>query len=115
TNFTWSTLATKSGALTPTYTATTGVCANVYCHGASMPGGDTTGTNRAPTWNSTTYLPATIGSGGTACKTCHGFPPQPASGHPTLTTAVPATFGNGTVAIGTSCSCHANISTTGTT
>jgi hypothetical protein len=113
TNFIWSTLATKNGALVPTYTA--GVCANVYCHGASMPGGDTTGTNRAPTWNSTTYLPATIGTGGTACKTCHGFPPLPASGHPTLTTAVPATFGNGTTAIGTSCSCHANISTTGTT
>ncbi|NVN89137.1 MAG: CxxxxCH/CxxCH domain-containing protein [Desulfuromonadales bacterium] len=115
TNFTWSTLATKGGTLTPTYTAATGVCANVYCHGASMPGGDTTGTNRAPTWNSSTYLPATIGAGGTACKTCHGFPPATASGHPALTTAVPATFGNGTVAIGSSCNCHANINTAGTT
>jgi predicted CxxxxCH...CXXCH cytochrome family protein len=115
TNFTWSALATKNGTLTPTYTAATGSCANMYCHGASMPGGDTTGTNRAPTWISSTYLPATIGSGGTACKICHGFPPLAASGHPALTTAVPATFGNGTVAIGTSCNCHANISTTGTT
>jgi len=114
-NFTWSTLATKGGALAPTYTAATGVCANVYCHGASMPGGDTSGTNRAPAWTSTTYLPATIGAGGTACKTCHGFPPATTSGHPALTTAVPATFGNGTVAIGTSCNCHANISSTGTT
>lgn len=114
TNFTWSTLASKGGALIPTYTFATGVCTNVYCHGASMPGGDTTGTNRTPTWNSTTYLPATIGAGGAACKTCHGFPPLPASGHPTLATAVPANFGNGT-AIGPSCNCHANINTTGTT
>lgn len=113
TNFTWSTLATKGGTLIPTYTTTTGVCANVYCHGASMPGGDTSGTNRTPIWNSTTYLPATIGAGGAACKVCHGFPPLPASGHPALTVPVPANFGNGTVAIGTSCSCHTNINTVG--
>lgn len=78
-----------------------------------MPGGDTTGTNRTPTWTNTAYLPATISAA--ACGTCHGFPPQPASGHPTLTTAVPANFGNGTVAIGSSCNCHSNINTAGTT
>jgi len=89
-----------------------GQCTNVYCHGAKMSGGDTTGTNRTPTWN-IPFLPATISAA--ACGACHGFPPLPGSGHPTLTTAVPATFGNGSVAIGTSCSCHSNISTAGTT
>lgn len=107
TNFVWSSLATKNGALTPTYTATTGVCANVYCHGASMPGGDTTGSNRTPTWN-VAFLPATVNS--VACRTCHGFPPTAASGHPVVT--VPAGF-PATVSIGTTCSCHSNISPAG--
>ncbi|MBK5275273.1 MAG: CxxxxCH/CxxCH domain-containing protein [Desulfuromonadales bacterium] len=108
TNFTWSTLATKSGALAPTYTAATGACANVYCHGASMPGGDASGTNRAPAWNSSTYLPATLTAA--ACGTCHGFPPSAVSGHPAVT--VPAGF-PATVTIGTTCSCHSNINTAG--
>src|SRR6266702_471760 len=108
TNFTWSTLATKSGALAPAYTAATGTCANVYCHGASMPGGDTTGTNRAPTWINPNYLPATISAA--ACGTCHGFPPSTTSGHPAVT--IPAGF-PATATIGTTCSCHANINTAG--
>jgi predicted CxxxxCH...CXXCH cytochrome family protein len=112
TNFTWSTLATGNGALTPTYAPATRVCANVYCHGAAMPGGDATGTNRTPTWNAP-FMPATISSA--ACVACHGFPPSTASGHPTLTTQVPATWGNGTTTIGPSCSCHPTINSAGTT
>lgn len=113
TNFSWSTLATKSGALTPTYTAATGVCANVYCHGASMPGGDITGTTRAPVWT-TAFLSATLSRA--ACASCHGFPPATTSGHPavTLPASWPAT-GAVTGALGTTCSCHTNVSTTGTT
>ncbi len=107
TNFTWSTLATKSGALTPTYTAATRVCANVYCHGASMPGGDTSGSNRAPTWN-VAFLPATLTAAG--CGTCHGFPPSTSSGHPAVT--IPAGFPT-TATIGTTCSCHTNINSAG--
>lgn len=107
TDFAWSALATNSGVLTPTYTAATGVCANVYCHGASMPGGDTTGTNRTPTWD-VAFLPATLTAA--ACGTCHGFPPAAASGHPSVT--VPAGF-PATVSIGTTCSCHANINPAG--
>jgi predicted CxxxxCH...CXXCH cytochrome family protein len=81
-----------------------GQCSNTYCHGAKMPGGDTTGTNRAPTWG-TTLLPATISVA--ACGICHGFPPSTASGHPSVTIPVgfPAT------PLGTTCSCHANINT----
>ncbi|NVN89136.1 MAG: CxxxxCH/CxxCH domain-containing protein [Desulfuromonadales bacterium] len=107
TNFSWSALATRNGALTPTYTAATGVCSSVYCHGASMPGGDTSGTNRAPTWN-VAFLPATITAAG--CGTCHGFPPSAASGHPAVT--IPAGFPT-TASIGTTCSCHSNINTAG--
>ena len=108
TNFVWSSLATKNGALTPTYTAATGTCANVYCHGASMPGGDTSGSNKAPTWSNPNYLPATISAA--ACGTCHGFPPSTASGHPSVT--IPAGFPT-TASIGTTCSCHANINPAG--
>ena len=106
TNFTWSALAT-TGGLTPTYTATTGVCSNIYCHGARMPGGDTSGTNRAPDWN-IAFLPATISAA--ACGTCHGFPPLPASGHPSAT--IPAGF-PASATIGNTCSCHSNINTAG--
>ena len=105
TNFVWSSLA-QTGGLTPTYTA--GTCANVYCHGARMPGGDTSGSNKTPVWNSTTYLPATLTAA--ACGTCHGFPPSAASGHPSVT--IPAGF-PATASIGTTCSCHPNINTAG--
>jgi predicted CxxxxCH...CXXCH cytochrome family protein len=106
TNFTWGALA-ATGGLTPSYTATTGVCSNVYCHGARMPGGDTSGTNRTPTWNAP-FLPATLTPA--ACGACHGFPPSPSTGHPAV--AIPAGF-PATASIGTTCSCHGNISPAG--
>ncbi len=59
----------KTGSLTPTYTAATGVCANTYCHGTTLTGG---GSNKAPVWNQANYL-------ATGCATCHGFPPTTAS------------------------------------
>jgi predicted CxxxxCH...CXXCH cytochrome family protein len=96
-----------TGGLTPAYNAGTGVCTNVYCHGAKMSGGDASGTNRAPTWN-VAFLPPTITRA--ACGSCHGFPPLPASGHPDI--AIPAGF-PATAPIGTACSCHANINTAG--
>jgi len=106
TNFTWSTLA-KTGGLTPAYNSTTGLCSNVYCHGAAMPGGDTSGTNRSPKWN-VAFLPATLTAAG--CGTCHGFPPSTASGHPAV--SIPAGF-PATASIGTTCSCHSNINPAG--
>lgn len=106
--FVWSALATRNGTITPTYTAATGACANVYCHGAAMPGGDASGSNRAPVWNSQTYLPATLSAA--ACGTCHGFPPSTASGHPSV--VIPPGF-PATASIGTTCSCHANINPAG--
>jgi len=106
TNFAWSALA-QTGGVTPSYDAATGVCSNVYCHGARMPGGDASGTNRAPRWN-VTFLPATLTVAG--CGTCHGFPPSGASGHPDVT--IPAGFPN-TASIGTTCSCHSNINAAG--
>jgi predicted CxxxxCH...CXXCH cytochrome family protein len=107
TSFVWSTLATANGTLTPTYSSVTGQCSNVYCHGAAMAGGDTSGTNRAPVWN-VAFLPPTLTPAG--CGTCHGFPPTAASGHPAVT--IPAGFPT-TAAIGTTCSCHANINPAG--
>mgnify|MGYP001362384011 CR=1 FL=1 len=108
TNFIWSSLATNNGALAPSYNTTNRSCSNIYCHGASMPGGDTTGTNRTPVWN-VPFLPATISAA--ACSTCHGFPPSTASGHPggiSIPTGFPTS-----AAIGTTCNCHANINPTG--
>ncbi|MGB9080785.1 MAG: CxxxxCH/CxxCH domain-containing protein, partial [Desulfuromonadaceae bacterium] len=83
-------------------------CTTTYCHGNSMPGGDTTGSNKSPIWNDPTYLPATISAA--ACGICHGFPPPTASGHPAVT--IPAGF-PATATIGTTCGCHANINSSG--
>ena len=104
TTFAFGALA-QTGGLTPSYSAP--VCSNVYCHGAQMPGGDASGSNRTPTWN-VPFLPATLSAA--ACGTCHGFPPSTASGHPSVT--IPAGF-PGSATIGTTCSCHANINPAG--
>jgi predicted CxxxxCH...CXXCH cytochrome family protein len=104
TNFTWSALATNSGALTPSYNPTTGVCSNVYCHGAAMPGTDTSGNNRTPSWK-TPFMPASLTP--ESCKACHGFPPVNVN-HPVI--ASPTSFPT------SACTgCHPNISATGTT
>lgn len=86
----------------PTYSGgATGTCANTYCHGAKMPGGDVGGTARTPTWGAT-LLPANLAAA--SCTPCHGFPP---SGHGlTAQTTFP---------VGSNCSCHSTISSTGTT
>ncbi|WP_243372284.1 CxxxxCH/CxxCH domain-containing protein [Geotalea sp. SG265] len=101
-------LLAKSNTAAPSVSRASGVmtCSNTYCHGAKMPGGDTTGANKAPAWNATGYLPSTLTAPG-SCNTCHGFPPSTASGHPTAT--APPSFPTG------NCNCHANISTTGST
>lgn len=109
TTFVWSALATKSGTLSPVYDVATGQCVATYCHGNSMPGGDTGGTNKSPVWNNPNYLPAAINAA--ACGTCHGFPPSTLSGHPGGIT-IPAGF-PATATIGTTCSCHSNINTAG--
>ncbi|MDD2897324.1 MAG: CxxxxCH/CxxCH domain-containing protein [Desulfuromonadaceae bacterium] len=107
TTFNWSALA-KTGNLSPSYDPTTGKCSNVYCHGGAMPGGDTSGSNRTPTWNNPNYLPATLTVAG--CSTCHGFPPSASVGHPAVT--IPAGFPT-TAAIGGTCNCHDNINPLG--
>jgi predicted CxxxxCH...CXXCH cytochrome family protein len=54
----------KTGGLTPAWTAGTGVCASTYCHGATLDGG----TNKLPVWNK-------VDGTQDACGTCHGNPP----------------------------------------
>jgi len=107
TNFNWSVLA-KTGGLSPSYNPATGMCTNVYCHGAGMPGGDTSGTNRTPVWNNPAYLPPTLTVAG--CGICHGFPPPVSAGHPSVT--IPPGF-PATVPIGSTCNCHGNINPAG--
>ena len=106
TTFNFSALA-KTGNLNPSYSG--GVCSNVYCHGGAMPGGDTSGSNRTPTWSNPNYLPAVLSVAG--CGTCHGFPPPTSTGHPTVT--IPAGFPSAAVTIGTTCSCHSNVNPVG--
>lgn len=55
---------------TPAYVAA-GMTCTVYCHGAQMPKGDDSGSNRTPAWTATwTNYP-------TGCTaTCHGLPPK---------------------------------------
>lgn len=108
-NYTTSTITfggiAKANSATPSVSRSAGVvsCSNTYCHGAKMPGGDTTGTNKAPAFNATTYLPATLST--SSCSVCHGFPPSTASGHPSVT--APSSFPT------SNCNCHANISVSG--
>lgn len=98
-------LVQAGGGIAPSYAGgANGQCANTYCHGAKMPGGDATGSNRSPSW-ATAFLPATISPA--ACGTCHGFPPSSASGHPAV--ATPTSF-----PLGSGCNCHSNVSATGT-
>ncbi len=67
--------ATKNSVV-PAFTAGTPVaaatCTTTFCHGSSMPRGDTSGTDRSPSWNAnlTTGTPGT-----TECARCHGNPP----------------------------------------
>ena len=77
-------------------------CNNTYCHTGKL----NSGAAMAPAWNNTNFLPAAISLA--ACGQCHGFPPSTASGHPAAT--APTGF-----PVGTSCNCHSNLSTTGTT
>jgi len=105
TNFMWGTTATHSGVLTPNYDSATGTCSNVYCHGARMPYLDATGTNRAPSWK-TPFMPATLTP--ESCKSCHGFPPSPASNHPVI--ATPTSFPTPLCT-----PCHPNVNAAGTT
>jgi predicted CxxxxCH...CXXCH cytochrome family protein len=58
-----------SGALVSNYDSVTGTCSNIYCHGASLPGG----TDKAPKWTDGTYL---TGTRATDCAKCHGYPPE---------------------------------------
>ncbi len=108
TNFNWSVLA-RTGGLNPTYNQANGTCTNVYCHGAGMPGGDISGTNKTPVWNNPNYLPPTLTVAG--CSTCHGFPPPTSAGHPLVT--IPPGFPSTTVTIGSTCNCHGNINPAG--
>jgi predicted CxxxxCH...CXXCH cytochrome family protein len=78
----------KTGGANPTYNGTS--CANVYCHGATLPASNPART--APVWN-TSVLSGSASvkgdgvSGGTSpgsgnCAMCHGYPPQ--NNHSTL-------------------------------
>lgn len=67
-------------SVSPAFTAGTAVgaatCTTTYCHGSSMPLGDTSGTNKSPLWNEN----LTTGTPGTAeCARCHGNPPTAGS------------------------------------
>ena len=68
-----------------TYSTTTAVCANTYCHGGGRFGNDVT-----TIWNQ-------VGTGQAACGTCHGLPPAADTGHPN----VPASLKCNT--------CHVNV------
>ena len=97
-------LIVAGGGTAPTFNDTNGQCSSTYCHGAKMPGGDISGSNRSPIWSSP-FLPANITVA--ACTTCHGFPPSAVTGHPAVSS--PTSF-----PLGSGCSCHANINSAGT-
>lgn len=107
-NFTTATITfgslAKSGGHLPGVTRTAGVisCSNTYCHAGKW----SSGSSMTPAWVNTGYIPTTISVAG--CGNCHGFPPAISTGHPAAT--APTGF-----PVGSNCSCHANLSATGTT
>jgi len=68
---TWGTLATTDGAV-PAWDRTTDTCSEVYCHGATLSGGD----NTTPLWT-------TVDDTQDHCGACHGIPPN--APHPSST------------------------------
>jgi len=60
---TFSALA-RTGGASPVWTAASGVCSSVYCHGATLAGG----TVDAPVWT-------VVDNTADACGACHGVPP----------------------------------------
>ena len=60
-------LATSHDAV-PSYSPASTTCSGTYCHGSTLGGGDSEGTNNTPDW---TVVDGTQA----ACGTCHGFPP----------------------------------------
>ena len=67
-NITFGTLATTGSSPSVSRDGATGalVCANTYCHGATLIGGS----NKTPRWNDISYLSSS------GCGTCHGYPPS---------------------------------------
>ncbi|MFL5271410.1 MAG: CxxxxCH/CxxCH domain c-type cytochrome, partial [Anaeromyxobacteraceae bacterium] len=70
---TFGALASANGAK-PAWSRGTATCSNVYCHGATLPGGSRT----APVWTQ-------VDGSQVACGACHAAPPAPETGHPTVT------------------------------
>jgi predicted CxxxxCH...CXXCH cytochrome family protein len=72
---TFSGLATKNGAMVPTYSA--GNCSNTYCHNPAGTGGTlnsaNTGTGITPSWTNAAYLGDTLKTQAN-CGTCHKSP-----------------------------------------
>ncbi|MDD2897326.1 MAG: CxxxxCH/CxxCH domain-containing protein [Desulfuromonadaceae bacterium] len=100
--FTNASTAQKNGVVA-SWTAGTypdGTCA-VYCHGANMPKGDTSGTARTPSWTASTLMNGTLL---TDCGTCHGNPPAAGSTATTHSGKTPTTSCTG---------CHSHFNATG--
>ncbi len=91
----------STGGLTPTFTAATQTCANVYCHGASLASNKPTppaGVVLSPTWTATLLT----GVASNDCGKCHGYPPPTSDGvHTGVTPAQCQT-------------CHPEVNATGT-
>jgi predicted CxxxxCH...CXXCH cytochrome family protein len=62
----------STGQLAPAYS--NGQCSNLYCHGATLPGG----TNKNPSWTDGNYLTGTASD----CDNCHGAPPTTSTKFP---------------------------------
>ena len=62
----WSDLGKSGGVAVDPWDAEGLSCSNLYCHGASLTGGQLT----APTWVGT-------GAAAVSCTACHGLPPPP--------------------------------------
>lgn len=92
-------LASKWGAMSPSFVAGTATCANTYCHNPSGTGGKlrsaNTGTNVAPSWTNSAYIADGTRKTLTNCNTCHKVPGE--SGFSSANAHLNVTIANGCV------------------
>ncbi|MHB8845671.1 MAG: CxxxxCH/CxxCH domain c-type cytochrome, partial [Nitrospirota bacterium] len=78
---TWSGLATKNGAMSPSYVAAGATCNNTYCHNPAGTGGvlnaSSAGTGTAPVWTNAVYIADGTLKTAANCGVCHKVPESP--------------------------------------
>jgi predicted CxxxxCH...CXXCH cytochrome family protein len=100
-NVIWTNTSTaNANGVTPSWNSVAKSC-SVYCHGVSMPRGDTSGSARTPAWTNAALM---TGTASNDCRLCHGNPP---------TTGTSSSSHTGQAATTSCATCHQHFTTAG--